>query len=80
MVSRAVGCDNGTEGQCALIYPYAGVDATTSAVLERLELPAGEAISGLEADGAGRFYCGGGSSGKVLAVRRPARIPKSERR
>ena len=56
------------------------VDPTTSAVLERLELPAGEAISGLEADGAGLFYCGGGSSGKVVAVRRPARIPKSERR
>jgi hypothetical protein len=28
-------------------------------------------VSGLESDGADRFYCGGGPSGKVRAVRRP---------
>jgi glutamine cyclotransferase len=40
-------------------------------VLDRLELPAGVGVSGLEADGTGVFYCGGGPSGKVRAVRRP---------
>jgi molybdate transport system substrate-binding protein len=36
-------------------------------------MPAGVGISGLESDGGDRFYCGGGSSGKVRAVRRPKR-------
>jgi hypothetical protein len=41
-------------------------------VLERLEMPAGVGVSGLEADGAtGVFYCGGGSSGKLRTVRKP---------
>ena len=40
-------------------------------VLERLEMPPGTGISGLESDGANLFYCGGGASGKVRAVRRP---------
>jgi glutamine cyclotransferase len=40
-------------------------------VLERLEMPRGTGVSGLEADGAGVFYCGGGASGKVRAVRKP---------
>jgi len=43
----------------------------TGEVLERLEMPSGAMISGLESDGAERFFCGGGSSGKVRAVRRP---------
>ena len=47
------------------------VDPASGAVLERLEMPPGTAVSGLESDGAGLFYCGGGSSGKVRAVRRP---------
>ncbi len=47
------------------------VDPDTGAVLEVLEMPAGVRISGLEADGKDRFYCGGGGSGKVRAVRRP---------
>jgi hypothetical protein len=42
-------------------------------VLERLEMPAGTGVSGLESDGADLFYCGGGASGKVRAVRRPPR-------
>ena len=37
----------------------------------RLEMPAGVTVSGLEADGAGVFYCGGSTSGKVRAVRKP---------
>ncbi|KVO05479.1 hypothetical protein WJ70_26585 [Burkholderia ubonensis] len=28
---------------------------------------------GLESDGGDRFFCGGGNSGKIRAVRRPAR-------
>jgi outer membrane protein assembly factor BamB len=47
------------------------VDPRTGEVLERLEMPAGVVVSGLEADGAGVFYCGGSTSGKVRAVRKP---------
>src|ERR1700693_348341 len=42
-------------------------------VLERLERPPDVAVSGLESDGGDGFFCGGGSSGKVRTVRRPAR-------
>ena len=47
------------------------IDANSGAVLERLEMPRGSMVSGLESDGADLFYCGGGASGKVRAVRRP---------
>jgi glutamine cyclotransferase len=47
------------------------VDPRTGEVLERLEMPAGVIVTGLEADGGDRFYCGGGKSGKIRAVRRP---------
>jgi glutamine cyclotransferase len=47
------------------------VDPETGQVLDRLEMPAGVVVSGLEADGAGVFYCGGSTSGKVRAVRKP---------
>jgi glutamine cyclotransferase len=47
------------------------VDPKTGAVLERLEMPPGIGVSGLESDGCDRFFCGGGSSGKVRTVRRP---------
>ena len=47
------------------------VDPASGAVLDRLEMPPGIVISGLESDGADVFYCGGGSSGKVRAVKRP---------
>lgn len=47
------------------------VDPRTGEVLERLEMPVGAIVSGLETDGAGVFYCGGGPSGKVRAVRKP---------
>jgi glutamine cyclotransferase len=49
------------------------IDPQTGKVLERLEMPAGVGVSGLESDGADRFFCGGGKSGKVRAVRRPKR-------
>ena len=49
------------------------IDPKTGEVLESLEMPAGTGVSGLEADGGDRFYCGGGSSGKVRVVRRPKR-------
>ena len=47
------------------------IDPQTGEVLEQLEMPAGTGISGLESDGGDRFFCGGGRSGKVRAVRRP---------
>ena len=49
------------------------VDPQTGEVLERLEMPPGVTVSGLESDGGDRFFCGGESSGKVRAVRRPKR-------
>jgi len=47
------------------------VDPQTGEVLERIEMPLGVGVSGLESDGGEQFYCGGGKSGKVRAVRRP---------
>jgi glutamine cyclotransferase len=49
------------------------VDPRTGEVLERLEMPPGANVSGLESDGGDRFFCGGGNTGKVRAVRRPKR-------
>jgi glutamine cyclotransferase len=49
------------------------VDPQTGEVLETLEMPTGVSVSGLESDGGDQFFCGGGSSGKVRAVRRPGR-------
>jgi glutamine cyclotransferase len=49
------------------------IDPKTGEVLESLTMPAGTMVSGLEADGKDRFYCGGGPSGKVRAVRKPKR-------
>jgi glutamine cyclotransferase len=51
------------------------IDPATGKVLERIEMPPGTGVSGLESDGADRFFCGGGNSGKVRAVRRPKRGP-----
>ncbi|MGO4194160.1 PQQ-binding-like beta-propeller repeat protein [Rhizobium sp. YAF28] len=47
------------------------IDPDSGEVLERLDMPEGTGVSGLEADGADLFYAGGGGSGKVRAVRRP---------
>jgi glutamine cyclotransferase len=49
------------------------VDPRTGAVLERVEMPPGVNVSGLESNGGDLFFCGGGGSGKVRAVRRPKR-------
>jgi glutamine cyclotransferase len=47
------------------------VDPQTGEVRQRLAMPAGSLVSGLESDGKDRFFCGGASSKKVRAVRRP---------
>lgn len=47
------------------------IDPETGEVLERLEMPPGAGVSGLESDGGDQFFCGGGGSGRVRAVRRP---------
>jgi sugar lactone lactonase YvrE len=47
------------------------IDPETGEVLEAVEMPPGAGVSGLESDGGDLFYCGGGKSGKVRAVRRP---------
>jgi glutamine cyclotransferase len=49
------------------------IDPRTGDVLETLEMPPGTGVSGLESDGGDRFFCGGGRSGTVRAVRRPTR-------
>jgi glutamine cyclotransferase len=49
------------------------VDPQTGEVLERLTMPPDVHISGLESDGSDRFFCGGGNTGKVRAIRRPRR-------
>ncbi|MGE0279336.1 MAG: glutamine cyclotransferase [Rhizobiaceae bacterium] len=52
------------------------IDPETGAVLERVDMPPGTGVSGLESDSRDRFFCGGGNSGKVRAIRRPRRYPK----
>ncbi|WFU87946.1 PQQ-binding-like beta-propeller repeat protein [Rhizobium sp. CC1099] len=47
------------------------IDPETGEVLEVLAMPAAVGVSGLESDGGDRLFCGGGSSGKVRAIRRP---------
>jgi glutamine cyclotransferase len=54
------------------------VDPRTGEVHERLDMPTGVYVSGLESDGRDQFFCGGGPSGKIRAVRRPRRA-RSER-
>jgi glutamine cyclotransferase len=49
------------------------IDPQTGEVIEQLDMPPGIGVSGLESDGGDRFFCGGGNSGKVRAVRRPRR-------
>ncbi|MCI0467437.1 MAG: PQQ-binding-like beta-propeller repeat protein [Beijerinckiaceae bacterium] len=49
------------------------IDSRTGEVLEKIVMPRGVAVSGLESNGSDRFFCGGGNSGKVRAVRRPNR-------
>jgi glutamine cyclotransferase len=49
------------------------IDPQSGEVLEQLAMPPGLVVSGLEADDGNQFFCGGGNSGKVRAVRRPTR-------
>jgi glutamine cyclotransferase len=49
------------------------VDPVTGEAVESIDMPPGMAISGLESDGGDRFFCGGGTSGKIRAVRLPRR-------
>jgi glutamine cyclotransferase len=49
------------------------IDPQTGEVFERLDMPPGANVSGLESDGADRFFCGGGGTGRVRAVQRPRR-------
>jgi streptogramin lyase len=51
------------------------VDPRTGEALERVEMPPGVHVSGLESDGGDQFFCGGGSSGKVRSVRKPRKGP-----
>src|SRR4051812_39421395 len=55
------------------------VDPRTGEVLETLEMPPGVGVSGLESDGGDRFFCGGGRSGKVRAIRWPKRASAAAR-
>ncbi len=47
----------------------ARIDPANGNVLVNLDMP-GISVSGVESDGADRFFCGGGESGKVHIVRR----------
>lgn len=49
------------------------VDPQTGEVLEQIEMPRGVSVSGIESNGGDLFFCGGSSSGKLRAVRRPNR-------
>ena len=49
------------------------VDPKTGEVKEKIEMPAGVNVSGLESDGRDQFFCGGGKTGKVRVVRRGPR-------
>ena len=49
------------------------IDAKTGEVLEKLDMPPDTGVSGLESNGGERFFCGGGRTGKIRAIRRPRR-------
>jgi glutamine cyclotransferase len=49
------------------------IDPQSGEVLESLEMPPEIGVSGLETDGGDRFFCGGGRTGKIRAIRRPKR-------
>lgn len=46
------------------------IDAKSGEVKERIELPPGIPVSGLESNGKDRFFCGGGSTGRLRVVKR----------
>jgi glutamine cyclotransferase len=47
------------------------VDHKTGEVLELADMPAGIGISGMESNGKDTFFCGGASTARVRAVRKP---------
>lgn len=49
------------------------INPETGDVIESIEMPAGTGVSGLESDGADRFFCGGGKSGRLRVMARPRR-------
>jgi glutamine cyclotransferase len=48
------------------------LDPETGEVLRKLDMPPGVGVSGMESDGRDQLFCGGGNSGKVRVIRRPA--------
>jgi glutamine cyclotransferase len=50
------------------------IDPSSGEVLERLDMPAGIGVSGLESDGGDSFFCEGGDSPMVRSIRRPSSI------
>jgi len=52
------------------------IDPRTGEVMETIDMPPEVNVSGLESDGGDQFFCGGGPTGKVRAVRRPRRTGK----
>ncbi|WP_022727517.1 Vgb family protein [Fodinicurvata sediminis] len=54
------------------------IDPFNGEVLERLVMPSGTGVSGLESDGGDQFFCGGGPSGKVRTIRRPRRASQRQ--
>jgi glutamine cyclotransferase len=48
------------------------LDPETGAVLQKLDMPPGVGVSGMESDGGDQLFCGGGNSGKIRVIRRPA--------
>jgi streptogramin lyase len=52
------------------------IDPVSGDVFEKLDMPPGAGVSGLDSDGHDRFFCGTtDDSGRVRAVRRPKRAP-----
>jgi outer membrane protein assembly factor BamB len=49
------------------------VDPQTGEVQEKIKMPPGVGVSGLESDGRDLFFCGGGRTGKLRTIRRPKR-------
>ncbi|MET3900650.1 streptogramin lyase [Devosia sp. UYZn731] len=47
------------------------IDPADGTVMERLAMPAGTGMSGLESNGVDRFFCGSGDAGTIRVVRRP---------
>ena len=48
------------------------VNHKTGEVLEKLDMPEGVGVSGMESNGKDTFFCGGAGNPRVRAVRRPA--------